>query len=272
MKKQLSLLSALFIQTTLAFSQTRDVGSVSLSIGPAFPTGQFRSTNLYDASSGFAKTGETVSFEYAKPFPGNWSFLINLAGQRNPINTKSFENSLSTAKIYQGFSLGSDPTNPPPQTNYTVYQDWKFEKKAWLYGALQVGGKRKFSVNRQNKNWLTTDATLGILYATSPQLNGRSVTDTASAVITQSKSSGFGFIFSIGGGFDYYLGKRFVFTTALKYTGTNKVAFKGIKSTLTTTKGAVGSPNYSISQSTVTSDGKQSLNSINLSFGIGVFL
>jgi len=121
MNRVLLFLFSVIIQTTSTFSQTNNRGSVALLIGPAFPTGHFQNNNLYDESSGFAKTGETISLEYTKALSKYWAVLINLAGQRNPLNTEEFESSFSKAKIYQGFYFGSDPNNPPSQNNYRIY-------------------------------------------------------------------------------------------------------------------------------------------------------
>ena len=93
MKKLLLFLLAFIVQATSSYAQTNNRSSVALVIGPAFPTGHFGNKNLYDASSGFAKNGETISLEYTKAFSKHWAILINLAGQRNPINTQAFESS-----------------------------------------------------------------------------------------------------------------------------------------------------------------------------------
>ena len=272
MKKILLFLFAFVIQATSSFSQVNNSGSVALIIGPAFPTGPFGNTNLYDKSSGFAKTGENISLEYAKAFSKHWSILINLAGERNPINTQAFENSFSKAKIYQGIYSGSDLNNPPLQNNYKIYPNWKFDHKSWLYGTLQVGAKGQFSVDKQNKTWLTSQVSIGVLYAASPQLKGSSVTDTASAIITQSKRTGFGMSYSFGGGIKYYCSKKLFFTTILKYTGSNKVTFKDVKTSIITTHGTYGSPDYFSSQSINTTNGKQTFSSISLLLGFGIIL
>ena len=272
MQKLLLFLLAFIIQANSSFSQTNNRSSIALLIGPAFPTSHFRNKNLYDESSGFAKTGETISLEYIKAFSKHLAILINLTGQRNPINTQAFESNFSKAKIYQGFYFGSDPNNPPLQNNYKIYPNWKFDNKSWIYGTLQVGIKDQFPVDKQNKTWLTTEASIGVLYAASPPLKGSSITDTASAIITQSKSTGFGMSYSFGGGIKYCLNKKIFFTTTLKYTGSNKVTFKDVKTTLTTTKGTYGSPDYYISQSITTTNGKQTFSSISLLFGIGIIL
>jgi hypothetical protein len=271
--KNLSLLTfAVLMQTTLTFSQTSNKANVSIMVGPAFPTGHFANTNLYDRSSGFAKVGEAISLSYTKPISGDWAFLINVTGQRNPINTNAFESNFSKAKFYQGVYFSSDLNNPPPQTNYTIYPNWKFENRSWLCAALQVGTKGQFSLNKQNKTWLTTNAVLGVLYVASPQLKGVSITDTATALITQSKNSGLGLIYSFGFGLNHYLNKKIFFTSTLNYVGTNKVTFKNVRTTFTATKGAPGSPNSSVQQSITTANGKQTLSSINLLIGFGIIL
>lgn len=271
MKNKLLVTLAFFFQTTIIFSQVSSKGNISITIGPTFPTGQFVNTNLYDESSGFAIIGESISLSYAKPISKKFAFLINLSGQRNPINTYGFENAFSNAKFFQGVYFGTEPNNPP-QTNFTIYPNWKFEKKSWLYTALQIGGKGQFPLNAQNNIQLITNLTIGALYATSPDLKGNSITDTASAHITQSKSSGFGLIYTLGCGLNYHLNKRMFLISTVNYTGSNNVTFKNIKSTLTTTKGTYGTPEYTIQQSQMTANGKQKFNSINLLFGIGISL
>jgi hypothetical protein len=69
-------------------------------------------------------------------------------------------------------------------------------------------------------------AQAGVLYAHSPELNGCSRTDTASAVMKQNSSSAWGFIYSAGGGISYDLNQKVYFTSQLVYTGTNEIPLK----------------------------------------------
>ena len=71
----------------------------------------------------------------------NWKFIVNLSGQRNPINTKCIWNHFSQLQKYtKDLPLVSDPFNPPSQTNYAIYPNWHFDKKnPWLMGAFQIG-------------------------------------------------------------------------------------------------------------------------------------
>ena len=272
MKKMLLVFFLYSIQVSFVFSQAiKNRGSISLLVGAAFPVGKFSGTDLYDKSSGFANTGESVYASYSKLLSKNWGISVDILAQRNPLNTGAFENKFSQLKIYQGFSLGSDPNNPPPAA-YSIYPNWKFEKKAWLYGAFFVGVNGRFAIGDSKKIDLVLKAMPGIVYAKSPELKGSSFTDTATAVIIQSKSSGFGFIYSISGGLNYHLTRSLFLSSDVKYVGTNQITFKDIKATLTTTKGSYNSQGYSIQQSVTTVDSKQIISSINLSVGVGIKL
>lgn len=271
MKKNLLLFSFFLIQVSFVFSQSiKDRGSITLSVGPAFPIGKFSNKNLYDQSSGFAKIGESVLLSYSKPLSNNWGILVDIHGQRNPLNTNAFESSFSQTKIYQGIYSSSDPNNPPPQTSYKIYPNWRFEKKSWLYGALLLGGQRQFKIDNSDKINLFAKIMIGAIYAKTPKLNGSSITDTASAHIEQSKSSAFGFAYSFSGGLNYNLTKTVFLTSTLAYIGTNQMKFKDVKTILTTTKGIYGRPEYSNQQSTTTGNGKQIISSINIFVGIGI--
>jgi hypothetical protein len=181
MKKRALLFLSMLVQMVLVFSQTNNKGQISLTIGPAFPTGHFANTNLSNEASGFGIPGEAISLFLAQPFSKDWAFLVSLAGKRNPINTKAFESGFSNLTFSPGIYFGTGPNDPPPQLNYVKYPNWKFEHKSWQYAALQAGIQRRFFIGKQNKVLLTANATEGALGVTSPQLKGSSITDTATA-------------------------------------------------------------------------------------------
>mgnify|MGYP000928683398 CR=1 FL=1 len=261
-----------FLNTPMTKVLGQKHGDVSLSFGPAFTVGKFASTDLSNNASGFANLGTSLSLSYFYPLSKNWKFIVNASGQRNPINTNAFETIFSTAKIYQGFTIGSDPFNPPSQTNYAIYPNWHFDKKSWLMGAFQIGVFKQFIISGQNKISPTIRTTIGAAFVSSPLLKGSCVTDTASAYIEQSKSSGLGLIFSIGGGIKYSMTKRIALLTNMEYCRTSDIQLKDIKTTLTTTNGIAGSANYAIQQTSSTKNGDQIISSLNLSFGISIAL
>ena len=272
MKKIPIIVLTLISQANMILAQENRKSEISFSVGSAFAIGKFANTDFFNNSSGFAKSGEAIAISYLHTFSKNCKFIFNISGQRNPINTTAFEATLSKSKIYQGFTFGSDPNNTPSQTTFAVYPNWHFDKKSWLLGALQIGVLRRFSTSGKNKLSPMIKATIGAVYASSPNLKGISVTDTATAIIEQSKSSGIGLIYTIGGGVNYSLTNKIFLFTTLDYCGTNNIIFKDIKSTLITTKGTFGSPGNSIQQTVVTTNGKQTISSINILFGISLVL
>lgn len=272
MKKNFLLALAVYAQVNLAFSQENNKAQISLTAGPAFPTGQFANTNLSDEASGFAKPGEAISLSLVQPISKDWALVASLADQRNPVNTKAFESGFSNLTFFPGIYSITGPNDPPPQLNYVKYPNWKFEHRSWQYATLQAGIQRRFFPGNKKKVCLAANVTIGALYVTSPQLKGSSTTDTATATITQSKSSAVGLIYSLGIGMNYFLNKRVFLTSNLNYTGTDKVTFKDMRSTLTTTHGAYSTFDYSVQQSMQTVNGKQSLGSMSLLVGVGFTL
>jgi hypothetical protein len=115
-------------------------------------------------------------------------------------------------------------------------------------------------------------AMMGVIHVSAPKISGSSITDTAAAYVEQSGSKAFGFTYSLSGGLKYDNGKTVFFLLNLGYMGTNKVRFKDITASITTTKGVFGSPDYCVQKSVITGEGRQTIGAVNLLVGIGVRL
>ena len=113
---------------------------------------------------------------------------------------------------------------------------------------------------------------IGGVYASSPKVNGSSVTDTATARYQQNSRSGFGFTYLLSGGIKCHLSKKLSLFGDLEYAATNDIKFKNLKTIFFTTHGTPGYPDYSMAQTTRTTDGKQTIANINLHIGIGLKL
>lgn len=112
----------------------------------------------------------------------------------------------------------------------------------------------------------------GVTWAKLPLLNGVSTTDTATAYVQQTSNSGIGINYSTSAGIKIPVSKKIYILAAIDYFSTGDIKFKDIKATVTTTKGTVGSPGYTISQSQVTGVVTQKINSVNVLAGIGIRL
>ncbi|MBS1655974.1 MAG: hypothetical protein JSU05_14070 [Bacteroidetes bacterium] len=250
-------------------SQKKSSGNLVISIGSCLPAGNFGNTDFYDHSSGFANLGEAVSVCYAQPVAEKWNLLFTVSGQRNPVNKKAFESALSSMPLPGGVYFTSGSGNQAPVApDTTVFRNWKFDKTSWLFAGLQAGMQRVFMVD--HRSCVTVNASAGIVYASSPHLKGASVTDTASAYLEQTKKTATGFAFTAGAGYHYSLTQKLFLAAALSFTGTGNLTFKNIQTTMTTSKGTY--PANSIYQSMIIANGRQAINTINLSVGVGVRL
>jgi opacity protein-like surface antigen len=252
-----------------AYSQnSQDKGYFSISAGPSFPIGNYGSKSINSSSAGFARVGESINISYSRLLGKRIGLSATVYGQRNPINTGALEAGFSQKKIYNGIWTGPT-TEPPAEFPYTVYPNWKFEKKSWLSSSLLAGGYGQFPLDKTNHISLTTKAMIGVIYAHSPKLSGNSTTDTSSAHIEQTDKSALGFTWLVSAGVLYNLNKNIFLLANLDYTGSNEIKFKNVKETITTMKGVPGSLNFSAEQSSVTGTSKQSISTLNFHAGVG---
>jgi hypothetical protein len=222
-------------------------------------------------SAGLAKAGETVSISFYSKRKKQFGFTVAMQAQRNPLNTRALENGLSQAKFRQFVVFASDGNTAPPPPSYTTYPNWKFDKHAWFAASLLAGYYAEFAFHNSSLSFIFKGM-IGGLYASSPKVNGKSITDTATASYKQDSKSGIGFTSLVSGGIKYQLSKKLSLYGELEYEGTNDIKFKKIKAVLFTTHGSPGSPNYSVSQAIVTANGKQKITNINFRIGIGLRL
>jgi Outer membrane protein beta-barrel domain len=269
MKKIISLLPILFLIVLNSYSQKENAKSnLSVSFGPCVPVGAFANKDIYSSTSGVAKIGEAVNISYTYLVDKHFGIAASLLGQRNGINTKSFEDAFSIHKFYDGFYSGT-LTDPPPNPTYSIYPNWHFDKKSWKSASLLVGGYCEFPLQPSGKISFTGKVMAGVVYAKSPGLYGSSVTDTAKATITQSSNHADGFEWLVSGGIKYNLTKKISLLAGVDYAGTNDISFHNIKTTFFTIH------NYSTAMAYTSENfsevsGKQNMSTVHLNFGIGL--
>lgn len=251
-------------------AQTIDHKSqLNFSLGPSFPIGQFANKNIYNDKAGIAGSGGTLTISYTYLMKKNIGFAVSLLGQVNPLNTHSMEESFAELK-FASFVIGWG-TGPPSAPTGVSYPDWKFKKASWKLGALLAGGYGEFKTN-SSKLTFTTKAIIGLVYAVSPKVDGSSITDTSNVHVTQSSESAFGFGYSLSGGIKIKLNKKMNFTSGLEYFGTNNITFKNIVASVTGVKNPSNPATMTAWQSTVASNSKQTISSLNLLVGLSLQL
>lgn len=196
---------------------------------------------------------------------------ISIQGQRNPLDTRGLETSLSQGKFYDGVVFGSTPNPDPTQIPYSKYGNWKVDKNSWLLGNLLAGGYGQVSPRKSKNLLFTAKAMIGIAYVQAPELNAQSTSDTAVVQFKQSDGSAFGFAYSVAGGFKLKFTERIYLLTQVEFFGTNNLLFKDIETSFTSARYSNGSPT-SWSKQTAQGNGKQKIGTVNLNFGIGIIL
>ena len=161
---------------------------------------------------------------------------------------------------------------PPPNPTYSIYPNWEFAKDKWWIGGLMAGAYMQFPSRFSQDFLFTLKAQVGAVYVESPETKGVSATDTLIAGFSQSGSHGIGFSYSIGAGTHHKLSKKLYWITNLDFLGTNKILFKDITNTTTVVKYPNSPGTTQISQMTMTGSGKQSIQSINFTVGLGFVL
>jgi hypothetical protein len=152
MKKLLLATSALFLFCFIAISQESKSEKLqgnflAVTAGPAFPFGDFSSTDLNNTASGSAKTGFTVDINYAHQFQNGLGLAITGLYGRHSVD-KKFVSEVGNVSI--------DP---------------------WQFYGLMIGPMASTSVSPVVRFDLS--ALTGITYTTSPRVshNGQVVMD-----------------------------------------------------------------------------------------------
>ena len=270
MRKKLLLLNLWLISTIISFSQHKS--SLSLSAGPAFPIGSFGNKEIKSSSSGFAKTGPALNISFVHLLNKNWGLSITAYGQRHAYDTKALSAAFANEKFYDQFVFGGTFPLPIPNPGYSQYPDWKFSKDEWWIAAVMAGGYAEFPSSISPAMKFMAKVQVGALYAQSPETKGKSETDTVIVTFGQTSSHGTGFAYSLGAGAKYNLNKKLFLMVNLDFIGSNEILFKDITNTTTIVKYPGNPGGSSISQSVITGNGKQRVQSINFFAGLGLHL
>lgn len=252
----------------ISFSQSAtDKRLLSFSVGPAFPLGDFGNKNVDNSRSGFASTGPFLTVEYSFPVAKKFGLVFALHGQNHPLATSKLEEEFADVNIYPVFWT-SDPTQPLPKK---TYPNWKFDKGSWWLASAMVGGYGFFATKNPKLSFITKGM-IGVAYSVMPAFEGSSITDTATATLTQESEGAFAFNFSVGGSFRYLLSKKLYLLGGLDWRGTNSFRYDAVTTQITTTRGTPGTPEYSVSQSVHRRPRLQKIHTLNPRIGIAVQL
>ncbi len=185
------IIIGLLFLTQVAFGQSNNRQFIGLSIGPSFPLSDFSKSQLGDSTSGFAKTGIAMSFNYAYRVSHNFGFQLIINYSSNSLNNSKYKKELESEHPNYGVSVEST--------------------KNWSSGGLFLGPYLRFPIS-ENFSWdIRTLAGYFGSYspnATIRTTNKNDLNDKGEYYLVSSRASNFGYI--LGTGFKYKVGSYYV--------------------------------------------------------------
>ncbi len=120
------IIIALLFLSQISFGQSLNKQFIGLSIGPSFPLDDFSKAVLADSTSGFAKTGVALVFNYAYRVTHNFGLqlIVNYSG--NNLDNIKYKNQLEAA--HDGYGVSVEST------------------KSWSSGGLFLGPYLRFPI------------------------------------------------------------------------------------------------------------------------------
>jgi hypothetical protein len=155
MKKILALALTVFI--VVSHSAAQNKGTISLSLGPAIPVGDFASKNGFVPSSGLANIGALADLSYQRLFShSRFGWMATLRGRFNGVDKNG--------------------TIAPFAAEFPGYE-WSMNSNRWIAASALVGGYYQLPVTP--KLSLTANIELGVAEAWSPKQSITGVHDSA---------------------------------------------------------------------------------------------
>lgn len=185
------IIIVLLFVSQISFGQSTNRQFLGLSIGPSFPLDDFSKAVLDDSTSGFAKTGVALAFNYAFRVTHNFGvqLIINYSG--NGLDNIKYKNELEAA--HDGYGVSVEST------------------KNWSSGGLFLGPYLRFPIG-DKLSW-DVRGLIGFFGSYSPKATIRAKKDEQGAeletyYIESSRATNFGY--TLGTGFKYKIGSYYV--------------------------------------------------------------
>lgn len=191
MRNTLTLLFVALLFSATMQSQSSNRNYIGLAIGPSFPLGKFARTNFSDSTSGWAKTGVMIEFDYAYRITHNFGVMAIVSFSSNSFNNLSYRDSLNAAH---------------PDTSFSVEGI-----SNWGGGGIMIGPYLRFPIG-ENLSWDIRGG-FGFYGGTTPKIVIRA-TDTQTgedlAPFKRQTAKAFNYSYVIGTGFKYRVSNYYI--------------------------------------------------------------
>ncbi len=277
MKKELFFVIAGFLLALNTYAQKEmDDNLFSVSFGPSIPIGNYGNTNLANDNAGFAKTGEAIHVSFEHKLNKHFGIAAMLYRQKNSVNTAAMSTQFEGVGFNNTPPYFSNGSTPPPTPTYVYVPNWQFDKDSYYLGGFYAGGVFESPIGKAKRLSFVAKAMLGVVNATSPELNGKGNSDTVLVYVNQTKATAWGCSYLLSAGLKYRLHNKWNLMFNTEYVGTNSIKFKNVTTSYTLENGYIltsggyvpGSSSY-LTTSSKLGAVTQTFQSINLNLGIG---
>lgn len=193
-RKRVALLLLLHFLNKHVNAQSGSVYA-GLTVGASIPLGNYASSDISNANSGFANTGALYNLVFAHPINNkNFGVTAMLHRQVNPVDVQDI----------LGVVLNRIPRS-----------DIRVESTPWVIGSLLVGGYGSLPISKNIT--LDTRAMIGYISAASPEINIEIENGMGQYWAKQSSVVSPSFAFLIGTSFRFDVAKNIFLLTNLDY-------------------------------------------------------
>jgi hypothetical protein len=206
--KQYLLSVALVSSIALQSAAQGEKGFVGLSLGPNVPMGNFNSRNVNNGEAGFARTGGSFDISAGYKLGGSHFGITAML--------RAHSNSYDVQPLVEDLKFQA------PQVN------WNVESSAWRMGGLLLGGFGSIPISE--KVYFDARALVGIVNATSPQINITGSDATETFWVKRDARTARSFAYLFGAGFKFDIAPKWYLLTNIDYIGTT-VEFPNIELT-----------------------------------------
>lgn len=228
-------IAILFFSYNSIFGQYEPDGYIGVSLGAAFPMSDYANTDLFEAGSGFAKTGPNLNISFAYKLYNDFGIAVLLTGSSNPVNTDEIAHEASQIEIYKD-------------------KDIKISSENSKTAGLLTGAYAIFPLS--HKFYFDIRLLIGPYYVYSPEYILTS-TDI-SQLVFKDKYSVVTLGFNLGVGLKYKINTKMYLLGNYDYTSV-KPEFKDVEI-------------YDINNKKITRSIKPKIFMSNITFGLGFFL
>jgi hypothetical protein len=249
-----------------AHAQNKKQQQFAATTGLSLPMGSFAKAHNNSGKVGYAGPGGILALAWMPQINKKWQARIAVQYQAQLFADGKAEKKLNTLPFGGSSFFVPAITLPVVVPEPAVYPNWVFNNSYWSIWHIRGGVQRQFFPASGKGPIFQLHAIAGVANATTPNMEGRSITDTARATFTQKRNAGWGFSYQLGATVILPLLEHLHFSSGLCWDGTSAIAFNNTDTRLTLIR-FPGQSNSTIMETNMQRNLNQQINALSLQAG-----